>query len=48
MLTIRTCASRRNRAAKDQPSPFSTAPLTTNEDAADRRPARKIARIMSA
>lgn len=39
MLTIRTCASRRNRATKDQPSPFSIAPsiLTTMPPIADLR-----------
>lgn len=40
MLTIRTCASRRNRATKDQTSPFSIPPSTANDDAADREPAR--------
>lgn len=43
VLTIRTCASRRNRATKDQLPPFSISPSTVNDDAADRGTTRNVA-----
>lgn len=43
MLTIRTCASRRNRATKDQLPPFSIPPSTVNDGITDRGTTHNVA-----
>lgn len=43
VLTIRTCASRRNRATKDQLPPFSIPPSTVNDGITDRGTTHNVA-----